>query len=213
MRNDPLSLLSLLLSSLASGVVLGVLYDVIRISRVLLGVNHYVTAIEKKNACPKLCQRQRKQKRPRLVAALFQIVLAVQDILYCLTIGAVAAVLMFYHNNGVFRSFVIVGILLGIVAYLLTVGKLVIRASEYVVFSIKRVTLYVVYYTSWPFVALFRVTYRAIAGILARQKRGESREGSPPMTPSTWPTLRRPPKRDFCRDRPKGKRRKPTYAK
>ena len=156
MQVYPIALFRLLMSSLVAGIALGVLYDVLRIGRVLIGMNHYTAAATVSAFCPKFCKRREKKSRSRIVTIFFNILLVMQDILFCLTLGAVAAVLLFYHNNGEFRGFVIIAILAGLVAYLMTVGKLVIRASEYVVFAVKTAILYVVYYVTWPFIALFR---------------------------------------------------------
>ena len=167
MQVQPIALFRLLMSSLAVGIALGVLYDVLRVGRVLIGMNHYTSAATVPAFCPKFCKRRERKSKPRLVMILFNILLVTQDIVFCLTAGAAAAVLLFYHNNGEFRGFVIIAILVGLAAYLLTVGKLVIRASEYVVFAVKTAILYIVYYTTWPFIALFRLLLNQARRIVA----------------------------------------------
>jgi hypothetical protein len=159
------------------GVALGVLYDVLRIGRVLIGMNHYTSAATVPAFCPKFCKRREKKSRTRFVTILLNILLGVQDILFCLTMGAAAAVLLFYHNNGEFRGFVIIAILAGLAVYLMTVGKLVINASEYVVFAVKTAILYIVYYMTWPFIALFRLLLNQARRIVARiQSRREKKQ-------------------------------------
>ena len=116
MQVQPIALFRLLMSSLAVGIALGVLYDVLRIGRVLIGMNHYTSAATVPAFCPKFCKRRERKSKPRLVMILFNILLVTQDIVFCLTAGAAAAVLLFYHNNGEFRGFVIIAILAGLAA-------------------------------------------------------------------------------------------------
>ena len=177
MQVQPIELFRLLMSSFMVGVALGVLYDVLRIGRVLIGMNHYTSAATVPVFCPKFCKRREKKSRTRFVTILLNILLGVQDILFCLTMGAAAAVLLFYHNNGEFRGFVIIAILAGLAVYLMTVGKLVINASEYVVFAVKTAILYIVYYMTWPFIALFRLLLNQARRIVARiQSRREKKQ-------------------------------------
>lgn len=177
MQVQPIELFRLLMSSFMVGVALGVLYDVLRIGRVLIGMNHYTSAATVPAFCPKFCKRREKKSRTRFVKILLNILLGVQDILFCLTMGAAAAVLLFYHNNGEFRGFVIIAILAGLAVYLMTVGKLVINASEYVVFAVKTAILYIVYYMTWPFIALFRLLLNQARRIVARiQSRREKKQ-------------------------------------
>lgn len=177
MQVQPIELFRLLMSSFMVGVALGVLYDVLRIGRVLIGMNHYTSAATVPAFCPKFCKRREKKSRTRFVTILLNILLGVQDILFCLTMGAAASVLLFYHNNGEFRGFVIIAILAGLAVYLMTVGKLVINASEYVVFAVKTAILYIVYYMTWPFIALFRLLLNQARRIVARiQSRREKKQ-------------------------------------
>ena len=177
MQIQPIELFRLLMSSFMVGVALGVLYDMLRIGRVLIGMNHYTSAATVPVFCPKFCKRREKKSRTRFVTILLNILLGVQDILFCLTMGAAAAVLLFYHNNGEFRGFVIIAILAGLAVYLMTVGKLVINASEYVVFAVKTAILYIVYYMTWPFIALFRLLLNQARRIVARiQSRREKKQ-------------------------------------
>ena len=85
------------------------------------------------------------------------------------------ALLLFSHNNGEFRGFVPVGMIVGFVAYYFTVGQLVIRASEYVVFAIKTVFLYAVYYVTLPFISLGRFAVKHIGNAI-RKARAIKRE-------------------------------------
>ena len=177
MQVQPIELFRLLMSSFMVGVALGVLYDVLRIGRVLIGMNHYTSAATVPVFCPKFCKRREKKSRTRFVKIHFNILLGVQDIFFCLTMGAAVAVLLFYHNNGEFRGFVIIAILAGFAVYLMTVGKLVINASEYVVFAVKTAILYIVYYMTWPFIALFRLLLNQARRIVVRiQSRREKKQ-------------------------------------
>lgn len=171
----PVLLLRLLLASLIFGAMMGVLYDAIRIQRVLLGISRYTDAVKAPVFCPKFCPPKKKKTSGRASEGAKYICLVLQDVIFCFTVGALLAVLLFYQNNGEFRGFVLAGAAVGFLAYYFTIGKLVIWASEYVVFAVKTAVLYLVYYLTFPFIAAARFLGTRIGRLLERlrQKRRE----------------------------------------
>lgn len=156
MEQNPSLLFRLLLASFLFGVVLGGLYDLLRISRVLLGISRYTDAASAPAFCPKFRKLPREKKRMPAARVLQNSILVVQDILFCLAVGILTAILLFSQNNGEFRWFVLVGLVIGFAAYYFTVGKLVITASEYIVFALKTAFLYLLYYATLPLILLGR---------------------------------------------------------
>lgn len=170
----PSALWRLLLASFLLGVGMGALYDCIRIQRVLFGICRYTKAANAPAFCPTFLKVRNKRagKGKEIIKAFF---LVLQDVVFCLAAGILVSILLFYRNDGVFRGFVLIGAALGFVAYYFTVGRLVISASEYIVFAIRTAFLYVVYYVSLPFIRLGRFSVERIGGAIqrAREKRLE----------------------------------------
>lgn len=171
----PILLFRLLLASLLLGVIMGGLYDVLRIQRVLLGISRYTEAADAPIFRPKFCTPKKKKMSGRASQMIKYICLVLQDVIFCFTVGILLAVLLFYQNNGEFRGFVLAGAAVGFFAYYFTIGKLVIRASEYVVFALKTAMLYLVYYVTLPFVAAARFLVTRVGRLLEklRQRRWE----------------------------------------
>ena len=155
MELDSGLLLRLLLTSFWFGVISGALYDVVRLQRVLLGMNRYTLAAERPAFCPHFV-KVHSGSIHRGKGFLKRIVLAIQDVVFCVTVSILVAILLFSQNNGEFRGFVLIGLGIGFAAYYFTVGKLVITASEYIVFALKTAVLYIVYYITYPFFAAAR---------------------------------------------------------
>lgn len=157
MEQNPSLLFRLLLASFLFGVVLGGFYDLLRISRVLLGINRYTDAASAPAFCPRFCKPSREKKLRPAGRVLQNGILVVQDVLFCLVAGMLIAILLFSQNNGEFRWFVPVGLAIGFASYYFTVGKLVITASEYIVFALKTAFLYLIYYVTLPLILLGRL--------------------------------------------------------
>ncbi len=170
----PSALWRLLLASLLFGSGIGVLYDCIRIQRVLLGISRYTKAENVPVFCPSFLKMRKKRAGKGKKIAKF-VCLVLQDILFCLSVGILLSILLFYRNDGVFRGFVLIGAAVGFAAYYFTVGRLVIGASEYIVFALRTAFLYLVYYVSLPFIALGRFLLARIGGAVKRirEKRQE----------------------------------------
>ncbi len=151
----PHLLWQLLFSSFLGGVLLGALYDGIRLSRVLFGVCHYVDIsprFQVRSPFPVKCRAVR--KRGTFWQDAF---FALQDLGFCLSAGILVTILLFYGNDGGFRGFVIPGIAAGFLLYYVTLGALLIRCSEYLIYALKTAVLYAVFYITRPFLLLARL--------------------------------------------------------
>ena len=174
MEISPSALWRLLLASLLFGIGMGVLYDCIRIQRVLLGISRYTKAESAPVFCPAFLRMRKKRTGKWKKLAKF-VCLVLQDILFCLSVGILVSILLFYRNDGVFRGFVLVGATVGFVVYYFTVGRLIISISEYIVFALRTAFLYFVYYVSYPFITLGRLLVTKISTAVkrVREKRCE----------------------------------------
>ena len=93
--------------AVVAGAVLGASYDVLRLSRVMLGLPGKLLCVG----------RWRRVGRHAL--------LFVQDVLFGLIGGLVLVLLLYYTNDGQFRGLAVVGMLSGFFVYYYTLGGLV----------------------------------------------------------------------------------------
>ncbi len=151
METSPYLLWNLLLNAFLGGVLLGAIYDTMRLSRVFLGVCHYTDISPGWKACSPFAKKISNKKIPPVFAT---VLFVIQDFCFCLSAGILIAILLFYGNNGNFRGFVPLGLLAGFLLYYVTIGKLLIKVSEYVIFTIKIAVLYVIFYLTRPLLLL-----------------------------------------------------------
>lgn len=96
----------LLLYSLLVGVAIGVLFDVMRFSRVMLTAPHGGKYLEK------------------ISSTVVFIVSIVEDVLFFVISAVTLVIFVFSANDGSFRGFILLGALVGFTFYLQTVGRL-----------------------------------------------------------------------------------------
>ena len=157
MEISPIRLFYLLLASFVFGGLVGGLYDIHRIIRVLFGVQYT------KNRPTKLFLRPLPiLKRPlteisqgNVKASVLSVVIFIQDvILFCVaSLGIV--ILNYTFNDGQLRFYTIFVLLLGFLVYYFTIGKLVIFLSEWIVFFIRAIFSIFFCLLSRPFVLIF----------------------------------------------------------
>ena len=167
------SALSMLyLYALLLGVGLGAVYDLLRISRVFLGVHYSRRAAKRLQQIklPLLKPRRRRGESRMLGAVVF-----FEDLLFCLFAG-IALILLFYAaNNGKIRFPAFLCAAAGFLLYRVTIGRLVMLFSEVIAFVLECAVRYLVYFVSFPFVKLAgfvcrRAAIAAAYGVRAHQK-------------------------------------------
>jgi hypothetical protein len=162
--------LSALLLSLACGGLCGALYDLFRISRVLLGFSEYTSAARKLYAAPlpligSVCRPGKTSVRNRIEHAL----IALGDVLYGILSGCVFSVFLYVAASGCFRWFYLAGAGIGFLIYYFTIGRIVVLSSDVIVYVLRLVAAYVRYFLCLPVRAVLwtagwmgRVVYRRI---------------------------------------------------
>ena len=121
--------LSVLIYSVICGVLMGVIYEALRIIRVTVFPFKIGKQISEPKRLPAgsaetailLLERDCKEKAASVVLT------AICDILFGVISGICAAVLLFHTNNGEIRWFAMMGCAIGFSAYMLTLGKIVLR--------------------------------------------------------------------------------------
>ena len=129
----------LLLAAFGFGMALGVVLDLFRLSRVLLGARGTSVAMQARYATPiPLLGRPLKVwGKSRLCRLLLPVVLFVEDLCWFLIAASGTAVLHYWLNSGRFRFFTVTAMGLGCWLYCGTVGRLVMRLSEEIVFWVR----------------------------------------------------------------------------
>lgn len=127
-----ISIISQLLVALQSsflGVILGIIYDLVGLIRILLGVTPKT----------KLTQRLKEKKIPlqtnpfekNLCSSKKQaVIFFLTDILYFIIVSLIMMVFIYYVNDGIVRWFIFAGLILGMTVYHFTLGKIVSSLFE-----------------------------------------------------------------------------------
>lgn len=145
-RIDPDRLMGMLLWGIVCGAVLGVLWDVFRLTRVMLGFSYPSRSADKLYAQPlpllgKTLPRHSGQKKS-LCDRLGGVILFAEDVVFGLVCGVVMSLLVYVTNDGIFRAMAPIGMLIGFLIYYLTVGRLVLSVSQILVFALRALALY-----------------------------------------------------------------------
>lgn len=136
--------MGLLLRAAASGVALGILYDLLRIVRIVLGTE----------TRDRLWRKERKGSA--LARALDIILVFLLDLLFGVCVGVVSVLLIYHANRGIFRGMVYGGMLCGFILYHFSLGKLVIKVSVIVTDILKKAVRKIICIIFIPTRALFR---------------------------------------------------------
>lgn len=170
---------SALIGALVLGAALGGVYDLVRISRIFIGVRYPGAAriatygrlapkITRESAAMShflfLCgitAKRRTKKRPRSqmpsalarrgrIINLFRwLGVFAGDLIY-FTFSGVAFCIFIHFSGGEFRFFMLVGLAVGFFAYYLTLGRAVIRVSGFIVRTLRIGVSYAIYAIARP---------------------------------------------------------------
>jgi hypothetical protein len=136
-----------MLYAFALGAALGVFYDVLRIFRLLLGLRPNAKETPRVKL-PLVGAVGRPGRGGGFFAAA---VTFVCDVLFFAVATAVYNVLVFHAANGQNRWFFTLAAIAGFAVYLLTVGRLTVRASGLIRFALSALFAYVFFFLSLPF--------------------------------------------------------------
>ena len=131
--------------SVCFGIVLGVVYDVIRILRVLLGAERDEAGRSgfRNVELPIIKRKAYSQKKNKLSSVLLSVLIAVGDIIFAVSCGILVVMIAYAYNSGKVRAVIFIGLALGFLAYYFTLGKLVMKTSELLAFLIRSAAVYV----------------------------------------------------------------------
>ena len=162
MELSPILLSKLLFYSFIFGLALGALNDVFRITRVFFGVRYSNKHFLKLYSALKLREETGKKKRGVLLNTL----ICLQDILFMACAGFGIVILNYYLNDGEIRFFTVFSMVIGIVLWYMSIGKVIIFFSEPIVVILKFATFTMLRILSAPiryFIRFCRKTYKKIS--------------------------------------------------
>jgi hypothetical protein len=168
-------LLGLLLNSLIAGALMGVIYDVIRLGKMLVGVEYGVY--------------REPRSRFTLKNAVAATVTFFADVTFWGLFALCAIAMTYTISGGVFRGLVYIGMLLGLCVYYFTVGKLILKINARIARAVKKLVRALIKIILVPiraifcvFVRLYRLTIGKIIGKIKerekmrRQKQNDATE-------------------------------------
>ncbi|WMJ23661.1 spore cortex biosynthesis protein YabQ [Paludicola sp. MB14-C6] len=121
------------LSACLLGAVLGVIYDLFRISRIAV----------------KTCN----------------VIIFIEDIIFFVIVTLSSFIFIVMKNDGVLRGFLIIGELLGALAYFSTASILIMKAAKFIIKIVKAILKFLYKLLIQPFVKLFIWLYRKIKSL------------------------------------------------
>ncbi len=145
------------------GVAFGILYDVIRITRIILGVRY---GFAQKSA-EFLYSRKYpligiyKPGNGQIKKTLLDITVFIGDVIYCIAVGSVFCIFMYYSNDGIFRWQALAFVLLGFFVYYKTFGALIMYFAEIIGIFLKILTKILLYTIAIP----FKIMYNIVIGL------------------------------------------------
>jgi|GEM_PF-2310325 len=160
------------------GAGIGVIYDVIRITRVFSGVTKTVrqrkletrrlplvgafVSIRSLAGFKEKADEQRSRTLKFTSAIYKNTAIFIGDILFFFIVSPIFTVFIYYANSGKIRWYLLTGALVGFVLYYFTVGRIVMLFSGTIVFVVKSSVEFVIYFTVRPVVILLGAIFGAV---------------------------------------------------
>ena len=149
MRIFPIEMFRWTVYALLCGVAMGILYDVLRLSRVMLGYRY----ISSRSAIINNGFTQRFRNKNSIdisQKALFRVILFFEDVFFVCIYAILFELLLFYGNSGEFRIVFLIAILLGFFVYYFSLGRITILFFEVWVIYLRSLIGYALYYVLLP---------------------------------------------------------------
>jgi hypothetical protein len=152
------------------GGALHLLYDAIRILRILCGVRYGgFVALRLRSVRFPLLPPDLASRPPRKAGLYWQRALVlVTDLLFCLAAAFLFSILLYWQNDGQFRAVFLLFAALGYFAFHKTVGRLILAAGETVALLLRVLLAYLCLFVRVPLVWLFRIGRKAGAWLFAQ---------------------------------------------
>ena len=162
------------------GMTVGVVMDLHRLSRILFGVRYSPKTFEAwyQKPLPLIHRPLRPIRQGRLRRLCLPILMFVQDVLLFVFAAVGTVILNYYFNQGRFRLYTVLAVLLGFLIYYGTVGRLVMLVSEGIVLILRSVCTVIFVLFSRPiclFVGFFgknaKKTVKNLGNAIAKKRK------------------------------------------
>ena len=154
MEISQFSFVLLAVYSVFFGVMLGVVYDIIRVQRIILGAEFGSGEKSKMNyrniKLPIINKKAYSQRWWKISKSFLSVYIGLGDVIF-VTLCSVAVVLVAYaYNSGRVRAVIFLGLLVGFLVYYFTIGKLVVKLAGLVGFVLRSVLIYLYEIVAFP---------------------------------------------------------------
>lgn len=144
------------------GIALGAVYDLFRITRVMLGVSYGGRSAEHLYSREYPLIGKLKRKSGGLKKGLLSVFVAVGDILFSVLAALSFSVFIYYTNDGIFRFQALLALVGGFILYYKTVGALVISFAEIICIFLKIIAKIFVYAIAIPLGIMYNILVRLL---------------------------------------------------
>ena len=149
-----------MLYSVIIGVLLGVIYDIVKISRVMLGISAYSETSKKLASISLPLIKNRSTLKKRSKSSMYSIImLFLGDIVFSLICAAIYSVFLFHAIRGLVRWYFLLASAIGFFLYYFTVSRIVLNLIEVLFFCVKTAIRYLIFVLVLP----IKLLYKAIA--------------------------------------------------
>ncbi len=151
-----------------TGLLLGAFYDLLRLSRVLLGREEEtprMQALKARIRLPLLPPQKEKRAHRH-----FGILLFLEDFFFCI-ISGVSIILLFYEwNRGIIRIPALICAVLGFFCYRCTLGRIILRISDLLAFAVGALLRYAFFFLTFPVRWLFGALKKGFFTLICRMR-------------------------------------------
>ncbi|MEE0970514.1 MAG: spore cortex biosynthesis protein YabQ [Clostridia bacterium] len=152
------------------GIAFGIFYDVIRITRVMLGVT-YGTAKGSaeflySRTYPLIGQIIRKESKAK--EKLLTFIVAAGDVIFCTVMGASFCIFLYYTNDGIFRWQAVAATAIGFFVYYKTIGAIILYFAEIISIFLKILTKILLYAIAFPFRIMYNIVIRMLKAVFGK---------------------------------------------
>ncbi len=138
------------LLSIVLGLLVGFIYEVFKILRMLSGLEFPKNINKKTESCVFPLIGNVKNQRNINTKKRF-VLYFIWDFLFFIAITPTFQIFLYAMTFGIVRWYVIFGALIGFAIYQATIGKLFCKIYEYIVFALRVILVYLLYFIKFPF--------------------------------------------------------------
>ena len=158
------ALLANCLRAFVLGLLLGALYDVIRLSRIIFGVSVYSDKNREFSLYARGVKNIFARKRGNIFTCIY---LALTDFVFFLLSAVIFILFLYIFNYGIFRWFFLIFSILGFLFYYKTAGRLFVSASTVVSSYLMLVLNLILFAAVYPFRTLVKLIRRLVHPLIS----------------------------------------------